>query len=205
MKAVEYCDIADDLICGKDFKCSSFVKIEKDVVIGDNVTIESFVVVRSGARIGDNVALEEHAVVYSDSTIGSGTKIGIFTKVGKKVVMGENCRFTAFCEIRDNCKLGNNVSMGSRGTLSANTVVEDEVIMKYAFVVTDVPVVGQEEIKSVGTLKKGSRFGANVTIMPGVTVGENSEIGACSQVRYDVPGNEVWYGNPAKFFKKREL
>jgi UDP-2-acetamido-3-amino-2,3-dideoxy-glucuronate N-acetyltransferase len=202
MKAGEYCDIADDLICGRDFKCASFVRIEKDVVIGDNVTVESFVVVRSGARIGDNVALEEHAVVLSGGVIGSGTKIGTYTKVGKKAVIGENCKFTAFCEVRDNCKLGDNVAMGSRGTLSAGTVVENDVIMKYAFVVTDTPVVGQEQIKSVGTLKKGSRFGANVTIMPGVTVGENSEIGACSQVRYDVPDNEVWYGNPAKFFKK---
>jgi UDP-2-acetamido-3-amino-2,3-dideoxy-glucuronate N-acetyltransferase len=184
MKAGEYCDIADDLICGRDFKCASFVRIEKDVVIGDNV------------------ALEEHAVVLSGGVIGSGTKIGTYTKVGKKAVIGENCKFTAFCEVRDNCKLGDNVAMGSRGTLSAGTVVENDVIMKYAFVVTDTPVVGQEQIKSVGTLKKGSRFGANVTIMPGVTVGENSEIGACSQVRYDVPDNEVWYGNPAKFFKK---
>jgi len=116
--------------------------------------------------------------------------------------MGVNCRFTAFCEVRDNCKLGNNISMGSRGTLSANTIVEDDVIMKYAFVVTDIPVVGQEQVKSVGTLKKGSRFGANVTIMPGVFVGENAEIGACSQVLNNVPDNQIWHGNPAKFFKK---
>jgi len=38
--------------------------------------------------------------------------------------------------------------------------------------------------------------------MPGITVGKNSEIGACSQVRHDVPDNEIWYGGPAKFFKK---
>ncbi|MBN1545546.1 MAG: hypothetical protein JW902_02690 [Syntrophaceae bacterium] len=205
MKTGKYCDIADDLICGKDFKCSSFTRIAKNVVIGDNVTIESFVVVRSGVKIGDNVILEDHTVVDSDSTIGSGTKIGTYTIVGKNVVIGDNCRFTAFCEIRNNSKLGNNVSMGSRGTLSANTIVEDDVIMKYAFVVTDVPVVGQEDAKRVGTLKKRSRFGANVTIMPGVCVGENAEIGACSQVRHDVPNDETWYGNPAKFFKKREL
>ncbi|NLT23682.1 MAG: transferase [Syntrophorhabdus sp.] len=203
MEAGRYCEISEDLVHGKNFKCASFVKIEQDVVIGDNVTVESFVVIRSGARLGDNVTLEEHAVVLSGSTIGSRTKIGTYSKVGKSALVGENCRFTAYCEIRDNCRLGNNVSMGSRGTLSAGTVVEDDVIMKYAFVVTDTPIVGQEQVKSVGTLKKGSRFGASVTIMPGVTVGENSEIGACSQVRHDVPDNEVWYGNPACFFKKR--
>jgi acetyltransferase-like isoleucine patch superfamily enzyme len=94
--------------------------------------------------------------------------------------------------------------MGSRGTLSATTIVADDVIMKYSFVVTDTPDLGRDKDKKVGTLQRGSRFGANVTIMPGVNIGENSEIGACSQVRNDVPDNEVWYGNPARFFKKRE-
>lgn len=55
----------------------------------------------------------------------------------------------------------------------------------------------------MGVLKKGSMFGANVSIMPGVNIGENAEIGACSQVRHDVPDNEIWYGSPAHFLKKR--
>ena len=38
--------------------------------------------------------------------------------------------------------------------------------------------------------------------MPGVNIGKNSIIGANSQVRKDVPDNEVWFGIPAKFYKK---
>ncbi len=40
--------------------------------------------------------------------------------------------------------------------------------------------------------------GANSTILPGVTVGENSIIGAGSVVTKDVPPNTVVSGNPAK-------
>lgn len=203
MKTGQHCDIADDFKHGEDFSCGFCVRIEKDVVVGDNVTIGDFVLLKSGTRLGDRSVVEDHCVVQSGSRTGAGTKIGTYTKVGKNVVMGDNCKFTAFCEIRDNCRLGNNVSMGSRGTLSANVVVEDDVVMKYSFVATDTPVVGRESVKSVGVLRRGSRFGANVTIMPGVSVGENAEIGACSQVRTDVPDNEIWYGNPARFFKKR--
>ena len=202
MKTGNYCDIADDFISGENFNCRPFVRIEKNVIVGNNVTIESFVVLKSGVRLDSNVTIEEHSMILSNSQIGAGSKIGTYTKVGKNVVIGESCKFTSFCEIRDNCRLGKNVSIGSRGTLSAGAVVEDDVIMKYAFVVTDTPIVGQEKVKKVGTLKRGSRFGANVTIMPGVTVGENSEIRRRSQVRNDVPDNEIWYGNPAKFFKK---
>lgn len=178
--------IAQDFKHGENFKCGLFVIIEPGVIVGDNVEIGNYTMIQSG------------------TFIGSGTKIGTHCKVGKNVVIGENCKFTAYDEIRDGCKLGNKVSMGSRGTLSAGSIVEDNVIMKYAFVVTDTPVVEQENIKSVGVLKRGSMFGANVTIMPGVDIGENSEIGACSQVRQDVPPNETWYGNPAKFFKARK-
>ncbi len=223
MKVGKYCDIADDFVAGANFSCGQSVRIEKNVIAGndvkignfvviqegtriaDNVTIDDFVVLKSGASLGENVAVEDYSMVMSGSRIGAKTKLGTHTKIGKNVVIGENCKFTAFCEIRDKCQLGNNVSMGSRGTISAGWHVEDDVIMKYSFVATDTPIVGQESVKKVGTLKRGSRFGANVAIMPGLSIGENSEIGACSQVRNDVPDNEVWYGNPARFFKKRDL
>jgi acetyltransferase-like isoleucine patch superfamily enzyme len=205
MECGKFCDIADDFKYGKNFKCGSFVKIDKDVVVGDEVTIEDFVLLRSGTRIGNGVIVEDYAMILSGSTIGSGSKIGTYTKVGKDVIIGDQCQFTSFCEIRDKCKLGNNVSMGSRGTLSAGAIVEDDVIMKYSFVVTDTPVLSRGKEKKVGTLKRGSMFGTNVSIMPGINIGVNAEIGACSQVRHDVPDNEIWYGNPACFFKKREI
>jgi UDP-2-acetamido-3-amino-2,3-dideoxy-glucuronate N-acetyltransferase len=176
--------------------------ISPNAKIGDDVSIGRFCIIEDKVEIGDRVIIEDYSMVLNGSKIGRGTKIGTYTKVGKNVVIGEDCNFTSFCEIRDNCQLGNNVSMGSRCTLSAKTIVESDVVMKYGFVVTDTPILMENKIKSTGMLKRGSRFGANVVIMPSVTVGANSEIGACSQVRHDVPENEIWYGSPAKFFKR---
>lgn len=45
-------------------------------------------------------------------------------------------------------------------------------------------------------------IGCNSTIMPGVTIGDNVVIGACSVVTKDIPDGEVWAGNPVKFIKK---
>lgn len=169
--------------------------------IVDGVQIGRFCIIEDNVELASGVIIEDYAMILEGSKIGENTKVGTYTKIGKNVSIGANCSFTSYCEIRDNCILGNDVIMGSRGTLSANTIVEDDVVMKYAFVVTDTPDLTKNDQKVVGCLKKGSRFGASVVIMPAVTVGENSEIGACSQVRKDVPDNEIWYGSPAKFYR----
>lgn len=45
-------------------------------------------------------------------------------------------------------------------------------------------------------------IGANVTICPGVTIGENSVIGAGSVVTKDIPANCVAAGNPCKVIRE---
>ncbi|OAN10950.1 galactoside O-acetyltransferase [Photobacterium jeanii] len=47
-------------------------------------------------------------------------------------------------------------------------------------------------------------FGANVTVCPGVTIGDNVVIGAGSVVTKDLPANTVCVGSPAKPIKPIE-
>ena len=183
---------------------NSLSYISENAIIADDVMIGRFCIIEDNVVIEHGAIIEDYVMIQAGAKIGASTKIGTYTKVGKNVVIGSRCSFTSFCEIRDNCQLGNHVLMGSRGTLSANTVVESDVIMKYAFVVTDTPDLSKDNEKTVGRLKRGSRFGASVVIMPSVTIGENSEIGACSQVRKDVPDNQVWFGIPAKYYRDVE-
>ena len=175
--------------------------ISDTATIGQGVVIGRFCIVEDNVVLHDGAIVEDYAMVFAGSVVGQRSKIGTYTKVGKNVVIGAGCSFTSFCEIRDNCRIGDRVSMGSRCTLSAGTIVEDDVIMKYSFVVTDTPNLQKNHEKVVGRLKRNSRFGASVVIMPGITIGENAEIGACSQVRKDVPDNEVWFGIPAKYYR----
>ena len=52
------------------------------------------------------------------------------------------------------------------------------------------------------TLKKNCRIGSHSVVMPGVTIGENSVVGAFSFVKQDIPANVIAAGVPAKVIKK---
>ena len=53
-------------------------------------------------------------------------------------------------------------------------------------------------------IKKNAYVGMNTMICKPVTIGEGAIVGAMSVVTKDIPANEVWAGNPARFIKKRE-
>lgn len=45
-------------------------------------------------------------------------------------------------------------------------------------------------------------LGGNVTVLPGVSIGENSIVGAGSIVTKDIPANVIAVGNPARILRK---
>ncbi|WP_375180167.1 DapH/DapD/GlmU-related protein [Enterococcus rotai] len=53
-------------------------------------------------------------------------------------------------------------------------------------------------------IKQNAWLGANVTVLPGVTIGENSIVAADSTVTKDVPDNVIVVGSPAKVVRKIE-
>ncbi|WP_244666174.1 sugar O-acetyltransferase [Lactobacillus nasalidis] len=54
------------------------------------------------------------------------------------------------------------------------------------------------------TIKKNAWIGASVTIMPGVTIGENAVIGGGAVVTKDIPDNAIAAGVPAKVIRMVE-
>ena len=44
-------------------------------------------------------------------------------------------------------------------------------------------------------------IGAHSTILKGVTIGNNAIVGACSLVTKDIPANQIWAGNPARYIR----
>lgn len=49
--------------------------------------------------------------------------------------------------------------------------------------------------------EKHNWIGTNVSVLPGVTIGDNCVIGAGGVVNRDIPGNAVAAGNPCKVLR----
>lgn len=51
------------------------------------------------------------------------------------------------------------------------------------------------------TLGKNCWIGGNVSLLPGVTIGDNVTIGSGSVVTHDIPSNHLAYGNPCRIIR----
>ncbi|MBU2633750.1 MAG: acyltransferase [Nanoarchaeota archaeon] len=103
---------------------------------------------------------------------------------------------------KNNLELGKNTDIGAFTLLDASNglkIEEDVQIGSHCSIYTRTTI---DNKNGKVHLKKNARIGSHSVVMPGVTIGENSIIGALSFVNKDIPANEVWVGCPAKFLKK---
>jgi acetyltransferase-like isoleucine patch superfamily enzyme len=104
----------------------------------------------------------------------------------------------------DRLRLGCLTDIGAFTYINAQkgVVIEDEVQIGSHCSIYSVSTIDGREGEVV--LRKNCRIGSHTVILPGVTVGRNSVVGACSLVRADIPDNVVAVGVPARVIKKIE-
>ena len=115
------------------------------------------------------------------------TDCGKNIKIGKNVFINMCCKFQdqGGITIDDNCLIGHNVTFA--------TLNHDFNPQRRAHL-----------LPAAIKVNKNVWIGSNSTILPGVTIGEGSIIGAGSTVTKDVPPNCIAAGNPCRVIKSIE-
>lgn len=137
--------------------------------------------------------------------IGGSTSVWQFCVILKGAKIGNNCNINCQVFIENDVVIGNNVTIKPGVQIWDGITIEDNVFIgPNATFTNDLKPRSKEyPEKFLRTIvKKGASIGANATILPGITIGENAMIGAGSVVLKDVPANTLWVGNPAKQIKK---
>jgi len=145
-------------------------------------------------KLGKDVKIYDFVNLYG-CEIGDNTKIGTFVEIQKGSKIGGNCKIsshTFICEgvtIEDGVFVGHNVTFIN--DLFPRATADDGKLQT------------EDDWTCVPTcVKKGASIGSSVTLLCGITVGENAIVGAGSVVTRDVPANTIVAGNPARELRR---
>lgn len=156
-------------------------------------------------RIASNVKLGEGVSICDFSNL-YGCEIGSLTKIGP------------FVEIQKGARVGSRCKVSSHSFICEGVTIEDEVFIGHGVVFTndcfpratntDGSLKTDNDWQCTPTLvRRGAAIGSGATLLCGITIGENSLVGAGSVVTKDVPPFAVVAGNPARVVRyvEREL
>jgi acetyltransferase-like isoleucine patch superfamily enzyme/dTDP-4-dehydrorhamnose 3,5-epimerase-like enzyme len=141
------------------------------------------------------------AAICESKNIGNGTNVWAFAHVLPGAVIGEDCNICDHVFIENDVVVGNRVTIKSGVQLWDGLRVDDDVFIgpNATFTNDKNPRSKQRPERFLQTtIHEGASIGANVTILPGVSIGRGAMVGAGAVVTHDVPPYAVVVGNPAR-------
>ena len=197
-------DLLELLFRSENFKdhISQSAKIGKNVVlngpifIGENVVVGGNTIINGPCFIGDNCQIGTNNVFRGPVNLERDVKTGAFMEIKNSIVqegthfhsgyvgdsiIGKDCRFGAGMTTANR--------RNDRGDISS--VIKNEKI--------------NTRRTSLGiTVGNNTRFGINVSAMPGILIGSDSLIGPNSTVMKNIPSDSVFYNKFEEVIKKNK-
>lgn len=189
--------------------------VRANVSFGEGAVVEDFCIVGAPPRgvedgelatvIGKDAVIRSHTVIYAGNVIGdnfqTGNKVNIreSNRIGNNVSVGTLSVIEHHVEIADNVRIHTQVFIPEYSVLEEGCWIGPNVVFTNA----KYPLApGVKDQLAGPKIRKGAKIGANVTLLPGVVVGENALVGAGSVVVNDVPPGAVVVGNPARVIRQ---
>ncbi|WP_128893688.1 acyltransferase [Longirhabdus pacifica] len=210
-----YTVVHEGVTIGDDVTLGDHTVILPHVEIGDGVTIGSHCVIgkrpasnqrmkrKSDSvrplKIGANTTIGCSCVLYAGSEIGKDVFIGDLASIREKVQVGETTVIGRSVHIELHTMIGSNVVLQTGCYVTGDTVIENNVFVGPCVSMSNDKYMGKRTIAYGGpTICEGAAIGNNATLLPGITIGRESIVGAGAVVTKHVPAQSVYVGNPAK-------
>ena len=147
-------------------------------------------IIANDVKLGRDVQIHGFVNLYG-CEIGDETKIGTFVEIQKGAKIGARCKISSHTFICEGVTIESGVFVGH-----GVTFIND----RYPRATNQNGELQSEaDWHCQRTLvKQNASIGSGVTLLGGVTVGENAIVGAGSVVTKDVPSDVTVAGNPAR-------
>ena len=189
-------------------------RIYKNVTLGEGTVVEDFSLVGVAPRgaqdgelpttIGERAVIRSHTVIYAGNVIGRNFQTGNKVNIRESNRIGDNVSIGTLSVVEHHVDIGNNVRIHTQVFIPEFSVLEDGCWIGPNVVLTNAKYPLSPGVKDslVGpVVRRNAKIGANVTLLPGVVIGEGALVGAGAVVVRDVPAGAVVVGNPARVIR----
>ena len=135
-----------------------------------------FLLRRTGVRTHGHVTVETGLTLFGDGQL----------ELGPSSYVNRDC----LIDLSDDVRLGRSVALGSRVSLITSGHELDDPERR----------AGVRHTRPI-EIGDGAWLGADVTVLPGTTIGAGAMVGAGAVVTSDVPPHELWGGVPARHIR----
>lgn len=183
------------------------------VELGENVTIEDFCIIGlpfkgfAGERtvIGDGAVIRAGTYIYAGNVIGRNFQTGNKTNIRELNRIGNDVSIGTLSVVEHHVRIADGVRIHTQAFVPEYSILDEACWIGPNVVITNARYPSHPDAKSQLSgvhVHASARIGANVTLLPGISVGERSLVGAGSVVTKDVPEGVVVAGNPCIMLRK---
>ena len=157
------------------------------------------------ASVGSGSVIRAGTYIYAGNKIGQNFQSGNKANIRELNQIGDNVSVGTLSVIEHHVKIGDGVRIHTQVFIPEYTTLEANCWVGPNVVVTNARYPRHPSVKDElrgAHIKQNAKIGANTTLLPGVSIGRDSLIGAGCVVTNNIPDGVIAVGSPAKVLRE---